>query len=182
MPDNINNAPYRIGESFRNAPVTKSITFERRKPFFAMSWAGQGPTDVKKDLWENKANRKFPAVWNRAAKAHTSAKLDILRNELPSFNELGAAPGATEPSVTSATERSWWGSLGNTLIQTGGVFIQKQQELQLIKVQAQAQQRSYAGVFPYIGMPSEGGIGILGWSAIAALGLGTISYIIMKNK
>lgn len=181
MSDNINKTPYRIGESFRNAPITKPITFQRRKPFFAMSWAGQGPTDVKRDFWKSGKVKTFPAVWNRAAKASTTAKLGVSRNELPSFNELGEAPGATAPSVTSTTERSWWGSLGNTLIQTGGAYIQKQQELQLIKAQAQAQQQSYGGVFPFNYRSQESGMGMLGWGVIVA-GIGAIGYIVMKNR
>lgn len=180
--DNIAVSPYKIGESFRNAEVVKPITFIRRKPFFAMSWAGQGPTDVKRNLWRSGKTNKFPAVWNRAAKAQTSAKLGSLRNELPNFQELGQAPGATAPSVTAGTERSWWGSLLNTAIETGGAVIQKQQELQLVKAQAAAQQRSYGGVFPNIGIPSEGGLGMLGWGAVIVLGVGTIGYIFMRNR
>jgi hypothetical protein len=181
MPDNINTAPYKIGESFRNAEIVKPITHIRRKPFFAMTWADKGPTDRDTSLWKSGSTRQFPAVWNRVAKARVVAKLGKKRTELASFDELGMgeAPGATAPSVTSATERTWWGSLVNTMINTGGTFIQKQQELQLLKAQTEAQQRSYMN-FPFM-RGQEGGMGLLGWGVLAA-GVGAIGYFVLKNS
>lgn len=182
MPDNINTAPYKIGESFRNARIVKPITHVRRKPFFAMSWSNDGPTQENLRLWKSGSTRQFPAVWNRAMKAKVVAKLGKKRNELASFDELGMgeAPGATAPSVTSETQRSWWGSLLNTAIETGGAIVQKQQELQLVKAQTEAQQRSYMSL-PFMGGQTSGGIGVMGWGALA-LGIGAIGYFVMKKQ
>lgn len=172
--------PYRIGISFRQAPVLKPITFERRQPFFAMTWAGQGPTDVQADMWKGGGLRAFPSVWRRAAKNNTSDKLATVRSEVPSFQELGEAPGPTTSSVTGQTERNVWGSLFNDLLKTGGEAFQVSQQTQLAKSQAVAQRSMYGGMFPNINLQG-GGMGILGWTLIAA-GLGTIGYIVMRNR
>ena len=178
----IERTPYKIGYSFQQPEVLKPITFERRKPFFTMNWAGHGPADVQREFWESKKLNNFPSVWRRAAKTHTSDKIGYVRSEVPSFQELGAAPGPTTSSVTNKTERNVWGSLFNDLLKTGGEAFQVSQQTQLAKAQATAQRNMYGGMFPNVNLlPGGGGMGIFGWGLVAA-GLGTIGYIVMRNR
>ena len=147
-----------------------------------MTWAGQGPADVQKDMWQGGQLRAFPSVWRRAAKNNTSNKLATVRSEVPSFEEaaLGDVPGPTTSSVTGQTERNVWGSLFNDLLKTGGEAFQVSQQTELAKAQA-ANQSRFFGTFPNINLMQGGGMGILGWTLIAA-GLGTIGYIVMRNR
>lgn len=180
--DSIDRVPYRIGYSFKEPDVVKPITFQRRNPFFTMTWAGRGPTDVQRDLWASGQTRRFPTVWRRAAKSQTSARLGEIRSELPDFTELGAAPGPTDSSGSGTVERNVWGSLANDLLTAGGEVIQQAQQLQMVKAQAAAQQQQYGGMFPNIRvMPSsDGGLGMIGWGAII-LGVGAAGYYFMKR-
>lgn len=180
--DSIDKAPYRIGYSFKSPNVVKRIAHQRDQPFFAMSWAGKGPTDVQKDFWESGKTRRFPTVWRRAAMSGTVSRLGGVRHEMPSFDELGAAPGPTETSASGTIARNDWGSLLNTITSVVGEGIQQQQQLQLVKAQVAAQKSQYSGMFPNIQvMPSsDGSMGLLGWGAIA-LGVGAVGYYVMNR-
>lgn len=178
--DSIERVPYRIGVSFKNAEIVKPLTFERRRPFFAMSWAKGGPADANSEFWRSGQVRRFPSVWRRAAKNNTSDKVGSLRAEVPSFDELGAAPGPTASSGAATTKRNVWGSLANDLLMMGGSALQEAQQLQLVKAQAAAQRSG--GMFPnFMLRPSGDGMGVFEWSLVA-LGLGTIGYIVMRNR
>ena len=178
--DSIERVPYRIGYSFKNPEIVKPLTFERRRPFFAMSWAGGGPADANSAFWKSGQVRRFPSVWRRAAKNNTSDKVGSVRAELPNFDELGEAPGPTSSSGAATTTRNVWGSLANDLLMMGGSALQETQQLQMMKAQVAAQRSG--GMFPNFMLRSSGsGMGVMEWS-IVALGLGTIGYIVYRNR
>lgn len=178
--DSIERVPYRIGYSFKNPEIVKPLTFERKRPFFAMSWAGGGPADANSEFWKSGQVRRFPSVWRRAAKNNTSDKVGSVRAELPNFDELGEAPGPTSSSGAATTTRNVWGSLANDLLTMGGSALQETQQLQLVKAQV-ASQRVYRdrSMFPYINVrESDGSLGVLGWGlVITIVGIvGSFSY------
>lgn len=183
--DSISDVPYRIGYSFRNPEMVKPVTMTRERPFFAMDWAIKGPTQVKAELYKSGVLQRYPTVWRRAAKSINIEKLDGLngvggvvgmRKELPSFEELGQAPGPTDnATTTSETGRSFFGFLDN-MIKTAGGLVSQGQQLQIMKAQAQATQPST--FLPNFYTPGEGGIGMLGWAAIiGTVGVGAFLYL-----
>jgi hypothetical protein len=100
------------------------------------------------------------------------------RRELPSFEELGEAPGPTDKAtVNTDVGRSVFGFLNNLITTTGGAIAQSQQ-LEIMKAQAQG---PYATGLPRYFNPSEGGMGMLGWLAIAGT-LGAGAYFYMRNR
>lgn len=178
--DSISQVPYRIGYSFRQPKLLKPVTVTREHPYFAMDWAIKGPSQVKEELYKSGKLQRFPTVWRRAAKAMNVQGLGVVgnRRELPSFNELGAAPGPTDKAtVTSDVGRDFFGFLSNTIKDVGGSIAQSQQ-LEVLRAQTQAAQqpRTY---LPSFFTPQDGsGIGALGWLAIASvLGVGTVIYM-----
>jgi hypothetical protein len=177
--DSISQVPYRIGYSFRQPKLLKPVTVTRMRPFFAMDWAIKGPSQVKEELYQSGKLQKFPEVWRRAAKAMGTEGLGVVgnRRELPSFNELGAAPGPTDNSTTSSTvSRDVFGFMSNLIKTTGGAIAQSQQ-LEITRAQAQAQQAGRISL-PMSYMPTGEGIGVMGWAAIiGALSIGTFMYV-----
>lgn len=188
MPQNesITKLPYVIGMSFRNPRVVKPVTHTNMRPYFAMDWAAKGPSETKEELYSSGQLRRYPTVWRRAAKAMTIEKLGdkvLNRKELPSFEELGAAPGPTDlVSTTSTTSRGAWGFLDNLIKSTGEIIAQRQQ-LDIVKAQAQAQAaQQYPTMLPTFYTPGEGGgIGMLGWMTILG-GLGVGAYYFMRKS
>jgi len=178
--DSISDVPYRIGYSFRQPQIVKPITRTNTRPYFAMDWAIKGPSQVKEELYKKGVLQKFPSVWRRAAKSMNVAGLGVVgnRRELPSFQELGAAPGPTDKeTVNTDVGRSVFGFLENMIKTTGGVIAQSQQ-MEIARAQAQG---PYATSLPRFFTPSEGGLGMLGWAAIAGtLGVGVFLY--MRNR
>lgn len=175
--DSIEKVPYRIGYSFRQPEVVKLVTKTNKRPYFAMDWAAS-VTKRKEDLYQTGKLQKFPSVWRRSAKAIAVQGLGVVgnRRELPSFQELGAAPGPTDKeTVNSSTTRDFMGFLQNTIKDVGG-FIQQSQQLEIAKAQAQT---PYAQYFPQGYNPnSTGGIGTLGWAMIAGtVGIGAFMYL-----
>ena len=182
--DSISQVPYRIGYSFRNPEIVKPVTKTRNRPYFAMDWAIKGPTQVKEELFKSGKLQRLPSVWRRAAKMNNVEGLGVIgnRRELPSFDELGEAPGPTDKAtVTSSTSRDGWGFLDNLIKTAGGVVAQSQQ-LEIAKAQAQSGQ--YQAYYPgqYGGYMSSGeGLGVWGWAAIiGAAGVGAVLY--MRNR
>jgi len=178
--DSISDVPYRIGYSFRQPTILKPVTRTNTRPYFAMDWAIKGPSQVKEELYRKGRLQRFPTVWRRSAKAMNVAGLGVVgnRRELPSFEELGQAPGPTDKeTVNTSVGRSVFGFLDNLIKTTGGVIAQSQQ-LEIAKAQAQA---PYATRLPQFFTPSEGGIGMIGWLAIAGT-LGAGAYFYMKNR
>jgi hypothetical protein len=177
--DSIENVPYRIGYSFRQPEIVKPVTRTNKRPYFAVDWAAS--VDKKKTDLRNKAIlQRFPSIWRRAAKGKAIRSLGVVgnRKELPSFQELGEAPGPTDKATTSSeVSRGAFGFLDNLITTTGGLIAQSQQ-LEITKARAQ----QYPTMLPQGYMPySNSGIGVLGWTAIvAALGAGT--YFFMKNR
>ena len=178
--DSISDVPYRIGYSFRQPKVVKEVTRTNTRPYFAKDWAMKGPTQVKEELYKKGVLQRYPTVWRRAAKSMNVAGLGVVgnRRELPSFEELGAAPGPTDKeTVNTDVGRSVFGFLENMLKTTGGAIAQSQQ-LEIARAQAQA---PYATRLPQFFTPSEGGLGLLGWTAIiGTLGVGAFFY--MRNR
>lgn len=176
--DSIERVPYRIGYSFRQPSLIKPVTRTRERPYFAMNWAGS--VDQKKqDLYNSGVLQRFPSVWRRAAKSMAVAGLGVVgnRRELPSFNELGEAPGATDKETSSSSVvRDVTGFLSN-IITTSGSLISQSQQLEMAKAQAQG---PYANFLPSMYNPSTGGIGTMGWLAIASV-LGAGAYLYMKR-
>lgn len=179
--DSISDVPYRIGYSFRQPETVKPVTRTNTRPFFAMDWAIKGPSQVKEELYKKGVLKKFPTVWRRAAKEMNVAGLGVVgnRKELPSFEELGAAPGPTDKeTVNTDVGRSVFGFLENMIKTTGGAIANSQQ-LEIMRAQAQAPYQST--YLPRYFTPSEGGIGMIGWVAVlGALGVG--GYLYMRNR
>lgn len=177
--DSISDVPYRIGYSFRNPQVVKHVTKTRERPYFAMDWAIKGPTQVKEELFKSGVLQRYPTVWRRAAKGMAVNGMGVVgnRTELPNFQELGAAPGATDKTTTSSdVSRSGWGFLDN-MIKTAGGLIGQSQQLEIQRAQAQ----QYPMGLPQFFTPGGDGIGMLGWTAIVGvLGIGT--FIFLKNR
>jgi hypothetical protein len=177
--DSISDVPYRIGYSFRNPALLKPVTQTREQPYFAMNWAGS-VTQKKEDLYKKGVLQRFPSTWRRSAKAMAVSGLGVVgnRRELPNFQELGQAPGPTDKeTVNSTTSRDWLGFLQNSIKDVGGL-IQQSQQMEILKAQAQG---PYAMNLPQFYNPSTGGLGVLGWMAIAGvLGVGTFLY--MRNR
>lgn len=178
--DSISDVPYRIGYSFRNPTVVKPLTKTRVRPYFSKDWAMKGPTQVKEELWEQGVEQRYPTVWRRAAKAIPVRSMGVVgnRTELPSFQELGQAPGATDKATTtSSVDRSPWGFLDN-MIKTAGGLIQQSQQMEIQRAQAQVASR----YMPQFFTPQSGGIGTLGLVAIVGVvGVGVGAYFYMNR-
>ncbi len=178
--DSISQVPYRIGYSFRQPKLLKPVTVTRERPYFAMDWAIKGPSQVKEELYKSGKLQTFPTVWRRAAKTMNVQGLGVVgnRRELPSFNELGAAPGPTDKStVTSDVGRDFFGFLSNAIKDVGGAVAQSQQ-LEVLKAQTQAAQQQRTVLPQFFTPGTDGGIGTLGWvTIIGALGIGTFIYV-----
>lgn len=178
--DSISNVPYRIGYSFRQPKVVKPVTRTNERPYFAMDWAIKGPSQVKEELYKKGQLQRYPTVWRRSAKSMAVNGLGVVgnRRELPSFEELGEAPGPTDKeTVNTDVSRSVFGFLENMIKTTGGAIAQSQQ-LEIVRAQAQG---PYATSMPRFFTPSEGGLGMIGWLAIAGT-LGAGAYFYMKNR
>jgi len=179
--DSISDVPYRIGYSFRQPEVVKPVTKTSMRPFFAIDWAIKGPAQVKDELFKSGKLQTFPSVWRRAAKLRNVQTLGVVgnRRELPSFSELGAAPGPTDAvTVNSTTSRDFFGFLNNAIKSVGGVIAQRQQ-MEIVKAQAQTPQ--YQVSLPSSYMPgADSGIGMLGWASILG-GVGVAAYMYMKR-
>ena len=178
--DSISNVPYRIGYSFRQPQVVKPVTRTNERPYFAMDWAIKGPSQVKEELYKKGVLQRYPTVWRRAAKSIAVNGLGVVgnRRELPSFEELGEAPGPTDKeTVNTDVGRSVFGFLENMIKTTGGAIAQSQQ-LEIARAQAQA---PYATRMPQFFTPGSGGLGMMGWLAIAGT-LGAGAYFYMKNR
>jgi hypothetical protein len=178
--DSISQVPYRIGYSFRQPEVIKPLTRTNTRPYFAKDWAMKGPTQVKEELYKKGVLQRYPTVWRRAAKSMNVAGLGVVgnRRELPSFQELGAAPGPTDKeTVNTDVGRSVFGFLENMIKTTGGAIVQSQQ-LEIVRAQAQG---PYATRLPQFFTSSEGGLGMVGWLAIAGT-LGVGAYFYMQNR
>ena len=179
--DSISDVPYRIGYSFRNPKLLKPVTRTNERPYFAMDWAIKGPSQVKEELYKKGKLQRFPTVWRRAAKEMNVAGIGVVgnRKELPSFEELGAAPGPTDKeTVNTDVSRSVYGFLENMIKTTGGAIAQSQQ-LEIVRAQAQAPYQ--ATMLPRYFTSGEGGLGMMGWLAIAGT-LGAGAYFYMKNR
>lgn len=176
--DSIERVPYRIGYSFRQPKIVKPVTHTNRRPYFAIDWAAS-VMKKKGDLSRKAVMQRFPSIWRRAAKGKAIRGLGVVgnRKELPSFQELGSAPGPTDKATTSSeVSRGFFGFLDNMIKTTGGL-ISESQKLEMVKAQAQQYPtRLPQGYNPY----DEGGIGMLGWLAIAGV-LGTGTYLYMKR-
>ena len=178
--DSIENVPYRIGYSFRQPEVVKPVTRTNKRPYFAVDWAAsvmKRNNDLKNS---SKVLAKFPSIWRRAAKGKAIRTLGVVgnRKELPSFQELGEAPGPTDKATTSSeVSRGAFGFLDN-LIKTTGSLIAQSQQLEITKARAQ----QYPTMLPQSYNPyANNGIGVLGWTAIAVT-LGAGAYFFMKNR
>jgi len=177
--DSIRDVPYRVGYSFRNPVQVKPVTRTRERPFFSVNWAMKGPTEVKKELYQEGVLQRYPTVWRRAAKGMAINGMGVVgnRKELPNFQELGQAPGPTDKvTTTSDTSRSVFGFLDN-MIKTAGGLISQSQQLEIARAQAQVQPR---GLPQFFTPGTGGGLGVLGWTAIIGV-LGVGAYVYMKR-
>jgi len=177
--DSISDVPYRIGYSFRNPDIIKPVTRTREQPFFAMNWAGS-VTQKKEDLYKKGVLHRFPSVWRRSAKSMAVSGLGVVgnRRELPNFQELGAAPGPTDKeTVNTNVFRDVMGFLQNSMKVIGGE-IDQSQKMEIARAQAQG---PYATMLPRYFNPSEGGIGMIGWTAIVGT-LGVGAFLYMRNR
>jgi hypothetical protein len=174
--DSIERVPYRIGYSFRNPQLVKPVTKTAKRPYFAMDWQAS-VNKRKEDLYKTGKLQKFPSIWRRSAKAIAVQGLGVVgnRRELPSFQELGAAPGPTDKeTVNTNVSRDFMGFLQNAIKDVGGV-IQQSQQLEIAKAQSQS---PYATQFPQFYNPNTGGMGTLGWAMIVGtVGIGAFMYL-----
>ena len=178
--DSISQVPYKIGYSFRQPKLLKPVTVTRERPYFAMDWAIKGPSQVKEELYKKGNLQRFPTVWRRAAKQMNVQGLGVVgkRREMPSFNELGEAPGPTDKgTTTSDVGRDFLGFLSNAIKSVGGAVAQSQQ-LEVLRAQTQAAQQPRTYLPQFFTPGGDSGIGTLGWLAIASvLGVGTVIYM-----
>ena len=137
-------------------------------------------SEKKENLYKKGVLQRYPTVWRRSAKAMNVSGLGVVgnRRELPNFQELGAAPGPTDKETTTSNiYRDGMGLLQNVIKDVGG-FIAQSQQLEIAKAQAQG---PYATRLPQFFTPGEGGLGMLGWTAI----LGTVgvgAFLFMRNR
>lgn len=178
--ESINRSPYKIGYSFKNPRVVSPLTHTRDKKFFEVDWAVEGPTQKKEKMYQSGQLNRYSSVWRRASKGRTAYGLGEVVTELPSFNELGEAPGPTDKQSPAEPERSWWGSLANTLSTAAATVLTEQQKLQMIKAQAAARQQGGMQFIPPGMYSQEQGIGMLGWGLILG-GVGLGAYYYMKK-
>lgn len=177
--DSISDVPYRIGYSFRQPDVVRPVTRTNTRPFFAMDWAIKGPAQVKEELYKKGELKRYPTVWRRAAKSMAVNGLGVVgnRREVPSFEELGEAPGPTDKeTVNTNVERDWTGFLMNRIKDVGGAIAQSQQ-LEIVRAQAQA---PYATRMPQFFTSGGGGMGIVGLLAIVGV-VGIGGYLYMRH-
>lgn len=179
--DSISDVPYRIGYSFRNPDLVKPVTRTNLRPYFSMDWSGS-VAQKKDDLYKSGVLQRFPTTWRRAAKAMAVQGLGVVgnRKELPSFNELGEAPGPTDAATTtSSTSRDIFGFLDNTIKTIGGVMAQGQQ-VEIARAQAVAGQRYQLPQFFTPG--AAGGMGTGSWLlvGVGVVALGGLLY--MRSK
>ena len=176
--DSIERVPYRIGYSFRQPEIVKPLTKTNIHPYFTISWASS-VAKKKQDLSRRGALAKFPSIWRRSAKAINVRGLGVVgnRRELPSFEELGEAPGPTDKATTSSeVSRGVYGFLDNLIKTTGGLITQSQQ-LEIMRAQAQVSPTVLPQGYTH---DTDAGIGTLGWVAIAGT-LGAGVYFFMNR-
>jgi hypothetical protein len=143
-----------------------------------MDWEGS-IAKKKDDLWNGGSMQRFPTVWRRSAKAMATQGLGVVgnRRELPSFNELGEAPGPTDAeTTTSSTSRDFFGFLNNSIKTIGGVMAQGQQ-VEIARAQAQMSQRYTLPQFFTPG--AAGGMGTMAWAlvGVGVVSLGALLYM-----
>jgi hypothetical protein len=91
---------------------------------------------------------------------------------------LGAAPGPTDKeTVNTNVFRDVMGFLQNGIKVIGGE-IDQSQKMEIARAQAQG---PYATMLPRYFNPSEGGIGMIGWTAIVGT-LGVGAFLYMRNR
>lgn len=173
---------YKPGYSFTNPRLVKTAAPVRSNPWF---WEpkGVGPLSASNKLrrWENTPQLKeYSAIWNRQAKQRNMDRLGAYFHDVPTMQELGAAPAAS--GETSAVVRSSTGFLDNLLTTmgqaAGGVTdMLTKQEAQKTQV-AQARAQSY---YSYLTQPFSSG-GDSTWLLIAGVGiLGVGAYLYFRR-
>lgn len=180
---------YRFGYSFENPRLVRKATQAKSEPWFKMKYAPQGPTQVRRDLFNSGKLANYPSIWRRAAKRVHKERLSglsdiderIIENasefesvELPDFEELGQAPGPTVRKPVTQ-ERSFWGSLQSMLTKTSDVLIQREQTKQ-----AMAQAEIVARTQPtgFIPTLTDG----VNWPIIGLIGVGGLLIYSVMNR
>lgn len=96
---------YQPGISFRNSGVAIPVTIVRKKPWFAGPW-GSGPLTrlAKASAWNTGNLGRRKPVWNRNMKAEQTARLGVLHQEVPGFDELSGLEVYTVKSGDSMSK------------------------------------------------------------------------------
>jgi hypothetical protein len=169
--DSIAYTPIRIGRKFREGNAN-----------IATGNRGWGPRSVNKG-WDSGKLKQYASLWRRESKISAVDGLGVVgnRRELPSFDELGEAPGPTDNNTTTSTvSRSVFGMLDNAIKTVGG-FVANKQNLEMIKAQGQADMRSE--YMPrYSSSSSSSWFGEMSMLGLGALGVGVIGYFIMRSR
>ena len=167
---------YQPGISFRNPRVVRPATGDRTQPWFYQETV-PGPLSMKAKLkrWERKPNlTRYSAVWNRAAKQRNVEKLGAYFHDVPTVQELGAAPAPTKESTTT---RSPLGFLENLIstgvdVASGVTNVIEQREAQKQR-EATAKLQTYQQYFPNFGSDNT----LLWVLGLGAVGVGAYFLI-----
>lgn len=172
---------YRVGYSFKNPSVVTTATKVRRYPYFGIEWAAKGPTQVKEELFRRGVLRRYSPVWRRRAKNRVLSKLRLsglrsYKKEVPSFSELGQAPGPTSREALSS--RNVWGFL-DSIVKSIGDVVSERQKLEMLRIQSSSGVVSSGSSVTYI--PSEStGVGTFPVIAMV-VGAGVLAYLIFRR-
>jgi len=112
---------YSPGISFENPQLVKTAAPTRLRPWFYQETA-VGPLTIvsKNSAWSTDPQlHPYTPIWKRAAKQRNIDRLSAYANDMPSFSELGEAPGPT--ATESTTSRDPLGFLTNLISKTGDI-------------------------------------------------------------
>lgn len=164
---------YKPGISFTNPPMVKVAAPVRSNPWF---WEdkGVGPLSASEKIKRFESTNgltRYKPIWSRVAKSRNTERLGAYFADVPTINELGAAPPAT--AETNSASRDPLGFLDNilTAAEKGAQSVTDV----LLKREASKTAMAQASMTPYIPFINQGGSGnttmiILG--GLAAVGLG----------
>lgn len=173
---------YQPGISFMNPRVGRpKLAVQGRPWFYSPQVPGPLTASSKLRSWKGQAGnfREYKAVWNRAAKNRSAQRLGAYFHDVPTIQELGAAPPAT--SETANTERGPLGFLENLI--TAGAQVASGVTDALARREEQKQQSLIAQIqarTPQIFQTADGGTNI--WLIVAGVGVvGLGAYFLTRR-
>jgi len=171
---------YQPGISFTNPGIVRISAPVRGNPWF-YERQGVGPLASSSKLKRFEASgplRRYKAVWNRSAKQRNLDKLGAYFHDVPTMDELGAAPPSTSPSTT--TVRNPLGFLDNlfTHVEKGAEGVTNV----LLQREVQKTAAAQASTLPYIPYLRNFGSGDNTMWWIAGLGAAAVgAYFLIRR-